>query len=157
MYVLIGVQPIKIRHLIKKSWDNFFHSTLTYSIFFFYIKCFILIGWTPIKTSIFERQISFPQTHLKVELIYHTQIHQATIAMAESRKIHGKSISRGAPKISHLFFVYDSLIFGHAIVLECQHLKNLFAPTRKHRANWSTMTSRQSLLVQMSSRRLETK
>ena len=59
MYVLIGVQPIKIRHLIKKGRENIFPSNFSRFSLSFVMSCIILIGWTPIKTPIFEHQISF--------------------------------------------------------------------------------------------------
>jgi hypothetical protein len=46
----------------------------------------------------------------------HGLLHEAAL----SGVIHGVSISRSAPKLSHLFFVNDSLLFCRANVQECQ-------------------------------------
>ncbi|KAK6146582.1 hypothetical protein DH2020_020451 [Rehmannia glutinosa] len=40
-----------------------------------------------------------------------------------SGKIHGVSVCKQAPHISHLFFADDTLLFGHATVDEARHLK----------------------------------
>ena len=42
------------------------------------------------------------------------------------RLIHGVSIARGAPSVSHLFFADDSFFFCDATVSDCSNLKEVF-------------------------------
>ena len=44
---------------------------------------------------------------------------------ARNHKLSGVSICRGCPKITHLFFADDSLLFCKATSQECQHLMNI--------------------------------
>lgn len=44
----------------------------------------------------------------------------------KSKYIHGVTIARGAPSVSHLFFADDSLLFCDASIRECQKLKEVF-------------------------------
>ena len=50
---------------------------------------------------------------------FSAQIHD----VAQNNQLHGISICRGAPKITHLFFAYDSLLFCRANGNECSKLK----------------------------------
>ena len=44
---------------------------------------------------------------------------------ARTKQLNGKSICRGAPKITHLFFANDSLLFCRANGDECNKLKEI--------------------------------
>ena len=54
---------------------------------------------------------------------FSAQIHD----VAQNNQLHGISICRGAPKITHLFFAYDSLLFCRANGNECNKLKEILS------------------------------
>lgn len=47
----------------------------------------------------------------------------------------GIAVSRGGPKLSHLFFADDSLIFCKASMEECNELQKILQIMRVHWAN----------------------
>lgn len=50
-------------------------------------------------------------------------------------KMGGIAVSRGGPKLSHLFFADDSLIFCKASMEECNELQKILQVMRVHWAN----------------------
>jgi hypothetical protein len=46
---------------------------------------------------------------------------------ADARSMHGIQIARQAPKISHLFFADDSLLFARANIAEAEVILNVLA------------------------------
>ena len=71
--------------------------------------------------------------------------------------INGVSIYRGDPKLSHLFFVDDSILFTKALFQECSKVVILLVFTKEHRANESEISfskgvsrdSRQMILTKL--------
>lgn len=53
----------------------------------------------------------------------------------EEGKMGGIAVSRGGPKLSHLFFADDSLIFCKASMEECNELQKILQVMRVHWAN----------------------
>lgn len=51
----------------------------------------------------------------------HSLLHQA----AEAKQIRGVSICRGGPRLTHLFFADDSLVFCRASLDECHRIQDL--------------------------------
>ncbi|KAL6214415.1 hypothetical protein ACLB2K_013849 [Fragaria x ananassa] len=52
----------------------------------------------------------------------------ALLKKAESEKsLHGVSIARGAPSVTHMFFADDSLLFCDSSIQDCLKLKEIFA------------------------------
>lgn len=46
---------------------------------------------------------------------------------ARENMIHGAKVRRGAPKVSHLFFVDDSILFARANLLECSKIVDIIS------------------------------
>lgn len=44
---------------------------------------------------------------------------------AYHKQLHGVSISRGGPQITHLLFANDSSLFGNASIFECHTIKEI--------------------------------
>ena len=52
-------------------------------------------------------------------------LHSLLYQVEEAGQIHGVSICKKGPRLTHLFFANDSLIFCRAFILECQKVQSL--------------------------------
>jgi hypothetical protein len=60
-------------------------------------------------------------------LIYAEGLHALIAQAAQARDIHGVSLCRRGPKITHLFFADDSLLFCKATSEECNKIQNILS------------------------------